>query len=378
MKNITAICISVLAISAGGCGHSHSEAEEHHHEGQEAAGGHNHAEGEIVLEPEMAARFGVQVDTVRSGMMSESVKAAGTFLSANSSMAGVTAPLAGTVTYPQNITVGAAVQRGATVAHIKADAVEGSRTNATARAAMQAAKREVDRLKPLYDDHLVTQAEYNAALAAYEQARAAYSPAASGAVHAPISGVVTSVDVPAGAFAEAGAVLMRLSSGGDLTLRVDVPQSKYDMARSATDANIVLPDGKALRISEVGGRRISGAQAGAAAPNGFVAVYFSIPASAAIAPGATAEVYLLGAGENACISVPRSALSEQQGSYFVYEKTGDHAYRRLPVTTGGSDGLNTVITDGLKGGEVIVIKSVTTLRLAENSGAIPEGHNHNH
>lgn len=376
MKNITVICISALAIASAGCGHN--DADGHKHGEQEAAEAHAHADGEIILEPEMAARFGVRVDTVSSGKISESVKAAGTFVSANSSMAGATAPVAGTVTYPQNITVGATVQRGAVVAHIRPDAVEGSRTNATARAAMLAAKREVDRLKPLYDDHLVTQAEYNAALAAYEQARASFSPAASGAVRAPISGVITAVDVPAGAFAEAGAVLLRLSSGGDLTLRVDVPQNKYNMARSATDANIVLPDGKTMRVSDIGGRRISGAQSGASAPNGFVAVYFSIPASAAIAPGATAEVYLLADGESDCISVPRGALSEQQGSYFVYEKIGDHAYRRLPVTTGASDGLNTVITDGLKGGEVIVTESVTTLRLAENSGAIPEGHNHNH
>ena len=89
-------------------------------------------------------------------------------------------------------------------------------------------------------------------------------------------------------------------------------------------------------------------------------------------------MYLLGEVADKGIAIPRSALSEQQGSYFVYEKIGDHAYRRLPVTIGGSDGINTIITSGLKGGEAIVTEAVTTVRLAENSGAIPEGHNHNH
>lgn len=206
----------------------------------------------------------------------------------------------------------------------------------------------------------------------------ACSPAASGAVHAPISGVITSVDIPSGAYADAGAVLMQISSGGDLTLRVDVPQSRYGMARRAVDANVILSDGSAMSVSAMGGRRISGAEAGASAPNGFVSVYFSVPASEAVAPGATAEVYLLGEVADKGIAIPRSALSEQQGSYFVYEKIGDHAYRRLPVTIGGSDGINTIITSGLKGGEAIVTEAVTTVRLAENSGAIPEGHNHNH
>ena len=64
-----------------------------------------------------------------------------------------------------------------------------------------------------------------------------------------------------------------------------------------------------------------GAEAGASAPNGFVSVYFSVPASEAVAPGATAEVYLLGEVADKGIAIPRSALSEQQGSYFVYEKS---------------------------------------------------------
>ena len=393
MKRITAICISAALLSFWSCGHNHSHEHEHDHEheqehqhdhdhdhdhGHEAAESHEHAEGEIVLEPEMAARFGVRIDTVRNGMHSEALKAAGTFLSSNSSMAGVTAPLAGTVSYPASVTVGAKVRRGAAVAHIRPGSVEGGNTNSGAKAAMDAAKRELDRLKPLYDDRLVTVAEYNAALAAYEQAKAAYSPAASGAVHAPISGVITSVDIPSGAYADAGAVLMQISSGSDLTLRVDVPQSRYGMARRAVDANVILSDGSAMSVSAMGGRRISGAEAGASAPNGFVSVYFSVPASEAVAPGATAEVYLLGEVADKGIAIPRSALSEQQGSYFVYEKIGDHAYRRLPVTIGGSDGINTIITSGLKGGEAIVTEAVTTVRLAENSGAIPEGHNHNH
>lgn len=389
MKKIPAICISALCLSLAACAHSHShEGHDHEHEGHdhehEVAEAehheheHEHADGEIVLEPEMAARFGVRVDTVRRGAYSESVKAAGTFVSSNSSMGDVTAPISGTVSYPRSITVGAKVNGGATVATVKPGRVEGGSTNEVARAAMLAAKRELDRLKPLYDDHLVTAAEYNAAVAAYEAAKAAYAPAASGSAKAPLTGVITSIKVPSGAYVEAGAPLMQVSSGGDLTLKVDVAQSRYAGARNATDANILLSDGRTLRLSDVGGHRISAAEAGSAEANGFVAVYFTVPASAAIAPGATAEVYLLGNSTSEGITIPRSALSEQQGSFFVYEKIGDHAYRRLPVTVGASDGMNSVITSGLNGGEVIVTEAVTTVRLAENSGAIPEGHNHNH
>ncbi|MDE6098887.1 MAG: efflux RND transporter periplasmic adaptor subunit [Muribaculaceae bacterium] len=385
MKNISVICISALCLGLGSCGHSHSGHNEHdhdhdhdhEHEATESAV-HEHAEGEIVVEPEIARRFGMKTDTVRVGACMESIKAAGTFVSSSSSIANVAAPLAGTVRYPQSITVGSKVSRGATVATVRPDAVEGNNANAMARANMLAAKREMDRLKPLYDDRLVTAAEYNAAVAAYEAAKAAYSPGASGTVHAPISGVVTSVDVANGSFADAGSILMQISGGGDLTLKVDVPHSSFTGARNASDANVILADGRVIRLGDVGARRISAAESGATEAGSFVAVYFSVPAEAGIAPGSTAEVYLLGQNTGNGISVPRSALSEQQGSFFVYEKTGDHSYRRLPVTIGGSDGVNTVVTSGLGGGEIIVTEAVTTVRLAENSGAIPEGHNHSH
>ena len=327
MKNLSAICISALSLALAACGHSHGheghdhdhdhEHENHDHGQETEAVHHDHADDDIILEPDMASRFGVRTDTVRVAMYSESIKGAGTFISSSSSIADVTAPISGIVSYSRSVTVGAKVKAGATVATVRPGRVEGGSANAAARAAMLAAKREMDRLKPLYDDHLVTAAEYNAAVAAYEAAAAAYSPGATGAASSPISGVVTSVSVASGAYVEAGAMLLQVSSGDDLTLRVDVPHSRYATARNATDANIRMSDGRTIRLSDAGGRRISAAEAGATAANGFVAVYFSVPASVAVAPGATAEVYLLGESSGECITIPRTALREQQGRFFV-------------------------------------------------------------
>lgn len=369
-------------LTLAACGHRHADGDhEHsHHEQAEAAEEHHHAEGEIVVEPEVAARFGVTTATVQAGALTTGIKAAGTFVSSASSQTTLTAPVSGTVSYSAGITVGSSVRRGQHVATVTAGNTEGGNVNAAARAAMEAAKRELDRLEPLYRQQLVTATEYNAARAAYEQARAAYSPAAGGSVVSGISGVVTTIETAPGQYAAVGTPLMTISSGDRLTLRVDVPHTQAAAARQATDANIVLAaTGQTVSVSELGGHRISTGVPGAGAPSGFVAVYFDIPNTGGLlTPGTTAEVYLLGAGGGQGISVPRTALCEIQGSYFVYEKTGDHAYRRLPVTIAGGDGINTVITTGLQGGETIVTNGVTTIRLAENSGAIPEGHSHHH
>lgn len=360
---------------AEGDGHEHSEGEGHDHEG-EGEGGHD---GEVAVSAATQARFGIKNAPVMSGDYAESVKGAGVFMSDNASMATVSAPLSGTVSYPASVTVGAKVSRGAALGSVKPGAVEGGNPNAAARAAMQAAKREVDRLKPLYDDKLVTASEYNAALAAYEQARAAYAPGAGGGLRAPISGVITSVDVAQGQFAQAGQPLITITAGGNLTLRVDVPRRQYNIARTATDANVVMPDGRTVSLSDLGARRISGGEQGSAAASGFVPVYFSVPnGNGAIAPGTTAEVYLLSStAAGSGISVPRTALCEIQGDYYVYQKIdGEDAYMRVPVTIGGTDGAYTRILSGLKPGDVIAVSGVTTIRLTETSGKAPEGHSH--
>lgn len=78
------------------------------------------------------------------------------------------------------------------------------------------------------------------------------------------------------------------------------------------------------------------------------------------------------------ISVPRTALTEEEGVYFVYIEVSPEHFRKQRVETGLSDGVSTEIVEGLKGGERIVVKGATLLKLAANSGKAPQGHTHNH
>ena len=48
------------------------------------------------------------------------------------------------------------------------------------------------------------------------------------------------------------------------------------------------------------------------------------------------------------ISVPVSALTEEQGVHFVYIREDEECYRKQEVRLGASDGQQTEITEGLK------------------------------
>lgn len=362
-------------------GHSHDhdhEGHNHEHEGHGNESHENHGEGVITLSPEQAELFHVTASPAQLMSIGNVIKVGGTLTASTDGNAIVSAPIAGVVTYTAGINAGSEVHAGTTVATVKAGVVSGSGANEVARAELEAARAELDRLKPLYEKRLVTQARYNEAVAAYERAKAAYSaPAAGGRATSPISGVIVSVDAASGAFVEAGAPLATVASASGLTLRAYVPVRYSSSLADIVDARIVDPsNGHSITISSAGGRRLSNSQAAASA--GYIPVTFSVPNDGTLVPGTAVEVYLIGKGDKTELTVPASAIYEQQGDYCVFVKLDEDCYRKMPVTVGSSDGKYVVILSGLHEGDMVVDSGVTTVRLAGASGSVPAGHSHSH
>lgn len=371
-KTLTIIALTLAATACGG--HSHtSEAESHEaHEADATENSHDtHSDEDLIeLPAEQAERFGVEVDTVRPGTFSTVIRASAIIERSADNSAIAAAPAAGIVRIQRGVTAGSHINRGARIASIDPAAVAGGDNNRAAKAALDAARREVERLTPLYKERLVTSATYNAAVAAYEEAKAAYSPAATGGrVTAPIAGTVTQLFASEGSYVQAGDPVAAISANNKLTLHAEVAPELYEQLADIVDARI----GGDFTLSEHGGRK-----SGVSSENGYACIYFTFNGNGPAIPGSGTEVYLLGRPRAGVISVPTGAISEQQGEYFVYEAHSPGHYVKLPVKLGDSDGRRIEITSGLRGGEVIVMQGAATVRLAENSGAVPEGHSHNH
>ncbi|MDE6264365.1 MAG: hypothetical protein K2M11_04385, partial [Paramuribaculum sp.] len=184
-----------------GCGsHNHGE----HSEGEEHEHDHDHGD-EIVLHAEDAEKFGVKTLTLQPDTFFEVLTVAGQVMNAPTQTATIVAPKTGTVNLGANAVPGNKVSRGQSIATISSAGISGGDASAAAKARINAAKRELDRLTPLFADGIVTKSEVNAARAEYEQALAAYSPAAAGgAAVSPIAGVITAMNVRNGEFVNAG------------------------------------------------------------------------------------------------------------------------------------------------------------------------------
>lgn len=368
----------VLMVSMASC-HSHSESEHDHEAEQAEEHAHNHGADEIVLEPHDAERLGVAVDTVRGGAFIETLKVSGEILPSSVDRGVVSAPTSGVVRLAAGINPGASVRAGQAVASISARNISGGDANNAARVALDNAKRELDRVTPLLADGLVTKKDYNDALAAYESAKAAYSPAASsGVATAPRGGVITTVSVGDGEYVETGQAIATVAANSTLTLRALVPVAQAEFLPRVGGAVMSFHSGQTVDIADYSGRLLSSAPASAGETPGYIPVYFSFNGTAPVIPGSATEVYLKGSERSGVISLPVDAIVEQMGETFVFVRKGDHVYMKRPVKLGNSDGSRVEIISGVQPGETAVVSGATFVRLAEQATVAPEGHSHNH
>lgn len=379
---VVALCC-LLALC--GCRHEHNELK-HDHSGEASeatADGDGHDEAthadEIVLEEERAEALGVKTTRIQPGDFASVLEVSGQITPLPSDESTVAARTSGIVHFAPGVAPGQRVGAGQRIATVSAKGMEQGYAPEGARVAMEAARRELERITPLAEEGIVSRRDYNAAKARYDEARAAataVSAQAASTATAPASGTLTSVLVSEGQYVGTGEPIALISSNSSLSLRADVPERHAGFVGSVTDAYFRTAYSPAtLRISDFGGR-LTSVPTTAGASGGYIPVYFTLKNNGSLISGTYCTVYLRGASRSGVLTVPAEAIAEQQGQKFVYLREHPGAYRKQPVHTGESDGMNIEVTSGIKAGDEVVTEGTTFVRLAETSGVVPEGHKH--
>lgn len=361
--------------------HEHEGHEDGEHEGEHE--GHEHAPGTIIMEPEKAEAAGVKTATVQFSNFNDVIQASGKITAASCDETTIVATTAGIVTHAQHISEGMPIGRGTTLFYVASDKLQDGDQAKRTRIAYLAAKRDYDRAKPLLEDHLITDREFSSIKADYETARVAYEAVSSNTtargvtVRASVGGYVSQCMVKDGDFVEMGAPLMTITKNQHLYLRAEVPMRYYSSLGKISSAKFRTQFSDAIiDLKQMNGRLMSSGKS-AEVTTSYIPVTFQFDNNGTIVPGAYAEVYLITGVRNGVLSVPTSALTEEQGVYYVYCKMDEDSYRKQEVTLGATDGENTEILTGLKGGESVVVKGAINVKLAGASNAIP-AHTHNH
>ena len=369
----------------GGCGeHAHDhEHEGHDHEAEIHAEEKTAHSDEIVLTPEKAEAAGVEAEVVHPGAFREVIQAGGQILSAQGQEETVVAASSGVVSFSRKIAEGIEVGQGSELLSVSAEHIQEGDPVRKAKVAYEKAKEEYERAEKLVGSQIVSQKEFAALREAYQNARLTYEallPSKSGkgvAVKAPIGGFVKNCLVKEGDYVTVGQPLMTVTQMRRLVLKADVSERYYAQLPRIVSANFKTPyNNKVYSLENLGGKVLSfGKSSGDTSY--YVPVTFEFDNRGDMVPGAFVEVFLLSGERQGVISLPESALTEEQGLYFVYLKLDDECYKKQEVQLGTSNGERVEILSGLKDGDTVVTRGAIHVKLAAASNAIP-AHSHNH
>lgn len=395
----------LVALSLGSCnsrsadthdGHNH-ETENHDHEAElheeaDEHGGHNHeseeahsaGSGEIVLPPAKAKAAGVEVNTVEPGTFHQVIKTSGQVLAAQGDESVAVATVAGVVSFRnKNVIEGMQVGKGSPLLTLSSQNMAEGDPVQKARIAYEVSKKEYERMKALVASKIVSEKEFAQAKQAYENARISYEAVARNhtpqgqTVTAPIGGYVKNLLVKEGDYVSVGQPLVSITQNRRLFLRADVSEKYYNALPSVASANFSTPyNNKVYSLTDLNGRLLSYGKASGEGSY-YIPVTFEFDNKGEVVPGSFVEIYLLTKPMEGVISVPRAALTEEQGSFFVYLQIDEECYRKQLVTLGADDGERVQVLTGLHAGDRLVTKGAYQVKLAGATNAIP-AHSHEH
>lgn len=370
------------------CDHDHSH-EEHEQSPAAVPDSHNH-DNLIQLCPETARTAGITTAKAGAATFSNIIPAIGEIMPMQGDVVTVTAKNEGFVVFDaKRILSGTPVGNGEKVMVISSQGI--TQDNYTeivlqAEIAFTNAKQSYERSQELYKDQLVTLTDLQNSEAAFKAAELRYNNLRTGfekdglRVVSPTNGFVTDMLVNEGDYVSLGQPLFTVSKNRNVMLRAEVSPQYMNELPKVVSANFrTSASAPFYSVAELGGKLTSYGRSVETASL-LVPVYFSIPYSANYPAGSYAEIKLVTQEGHNHIILPKEAVVEDFGHFFVYI-ADDHGYERRDITIGGCDGIHTEILSGVREGESVVVTGATRLKLVERLGSLGAeaahaGHSH--
>lgn len=318
--------------------HNH-EAEGHDHEAEGAGHDHEHEEAghsdEIIFKKALAEAVGLKTEVVEPAVFTDVVKTSGRVMAAQGDETTVVATVPGVVTFGKLFFVdGTAVAKGQAILSLASSGISDGNVASRVKYAYETAKKEYERMEQLVGDKIVSAKDFEQARLNYENAKVAYEAIAGKqttngvSVVSPMNGYLKNLQVKEGDYVTVGQPLATISQNSRLVLRAEVSEKYYPILPAVQSANFRTPyDNVTYKLSDLHGRMLSYGKA--SDTNSFyIPVTFEFDNKGAVIPGSFVEIYLLTSQIQDVISVPVSALIEEQGVYSVFIRLDEEGYMK--------------------------------------------------
>jgi RND family efflux transporter MFP subunit len=231
---------------------------------------------------------------------------------------------------------------------------------------IQSAKDNFERVKKLYEEGAVTETQYEqaklaasdesleAARMGVEQARVAYSNAASmlenAEVKAPISGVVSSVNIVEGEYATSSNPPVTIVDSDSITVEFGISASIVNQVKMGDVAEVEISSADFKKEAV-----INSVSSSADIKTNLYTVSIVLENDGTIKPGMFAKVYLKTDKTDNALAVRTEAVKETEDKKFVFTAEGGKAVEK-EVSTGLDTGAYIEIKSGLSEGDKVIVK----------------------
>jgi membrane fusion protein, heavy metal efflux system len=335
----------------------------------------------IVYLKEQAWKIEFANEPVRKDSLNEIIKTTGQILPAQGDETVLIAKANGTIKFEKkDIFAGTKVSEGELLFSLSGSGLGDENINARTQEALAAynkAKADLERASELVKDKIISEKEFEARKLEFERAKIYYSSLSGGSqITAPTSGFLRSLNVTNGQFVKQGDVIGSITQNKNLVLKAELSQKYNARLSSLKSANIKTSDGTTYGAEELNIKVLSYGKVND--PNSFFSsIHFSIDYLPALIPGSFVELFIKGEPILNALSIPVSALIEEQGIFYVYVQVEGEAFEKREVKLGVSDGIRIQVLSGVSEGERVVSKGAYQVKLATMSGALP-AHGHEH
>lgn len=249
---------------------------------------------------------------------------------------------------------------------------------AVAKARLEEARRQKDRVLPLFAQNAVSQSRRDEVVSGFEVAQANFEAAASNLrmatldlgytdVRAPIGGLTSRETVSEGSListAQESSLLTKIVQVDPLYVEFSVPEAEAALIRTslapaskapAPSVKLMLEDGSAY--PEVA--RVTFVDNAVELNSGTVRVRAVLRnPQAQLIPGQFIRAKVEGVSLSNVVAIPRKAVMSGPQGAFVWLVGADQKVEIRPVTIGRSMGNNIVVTNGLASGDRYVVEGV--------------------
>lgn len=341
-----------------------------------------------VFTKEQSWKVDFSTETPKTEQFGQVIKTTGQIISAPDDAIMVTAKTDGIIVFTNNLLLeGASVTRGMPLFNITGNEFAENNTAvrfAEAENAYFRIKADYDRAVLLAKDKIVSDRELMHIRNQYEDARTRYENlknnfnASGQMVKAPMGGYLNEVLVKNGMYVQAGQTILTISQNKSLQIMAEVAQKYAGLLPFVQGAAIrSVQNDKVYTLDELNGRILSFGKS--VNPDNFmIPVHLQIQNTGNFAPGSFVEIFLKTGQGSTALTVPNTALMEEQGVFFVFIQVHPELFEKREVLIGGTDGIRTEIRKGINPDERIVSRGAIYIKLAQATGTLDAHSGHVH